>query len=197
MRPPSTPRPELPVLLFEDQQAWTDWLAARHADAPGVWLRIAKKASGLHSVTFDEALDIALCYGWIDGQRRTYDAAWFLQKFTPRGPKSLWSQINTGRVERLIAAGRMQPAGLGAVESAKQDGRWDAAYAPGRTMAVPADLEAALDAHPAAAVFFATLNRTNRYAVLWRIETAKRPATRAKRIADLVRMLEEQRTFHT
>jgi uncharacterized protein YdeI (YjbR/CyaY-like superfamily) len=177
-------------MSFEDQAAWAAWLAGNHATSPGVWLRLAKKAAGTPSVTYAEALEEALCYGWIDGQKRGDDDAWWLQKFTPRGPKSIWSSINKQKAQALIDGGRMQPAGLAAVESARQDGRWDAAYDSARTIAVPDDLQAELDRNPAASAFFATLSKTNRYAILFRIQTARKPETRAKRIQQFVAMLE-------
>ena len=185
-----------PVLPFASAAAWEAWLEASHETASGVWLKIAKKASGIPTVTYAEALDVALCFGWIDGQKRSFDERFFLQRFTPRRPRSLWSQRNREHVERLVAEGRMRPAGQREVDAAKADGRWDAAYAPASTATVPDDLRRALDADPAAAAFFATLSSANRYAILWRIETAKRPETRARRIATSVEMLREGRTPH-
>ena len=196
MSPAKEPRPEQPVILFEAPDDWTAWLEENHASSPGVWMRIAKKGSGLKSATYDEALEVALCYGWIDGQKKTYDERSFLQKFTRRGARSLWSKINRGKVEKLIESGRMRPPGLAEVERAKQDGRWELAYDSYRTMTVPDDLQAALDAHPKAKEFFATLDRTNRYGVLFRVQTAKKPETRAKRIRDLVAMLERGEKLH-
>lgn len=187
---------ELPILLFDDAGAWETWLAEHHATSPGLWLRLAKKNAPLRSVTYPEALDAALCYGWIDGQKKSFDEHTWLQKFTPRGPKSLWSKINRDRVDALAAAGRMQPAGLAAVERAKADGRWDAAYDSQRTATVPDDFQAALDRSPRAAEFFATLNGANRYAILFRVQTAAKPETRAKRIATLIAMLERGEKLH-
>ncbi len=181
---------ELPIKAFKKPADWAKWLEANHAKSPGVWLRIAKKDSGLASVTHLEALDVALCYGWIDGQRNANDAQTFLQKFTPRGPRSIWSQINREKVAALIASGQMQPAGLAAIERAKQNGQWDAAYASQKNITVPADLQAELDARPAAKAFFAALNGTNRYAILFRLATAKKPETRARRLEKFVGMLE-------
>lgn len=183
------PREELPVMAFANQGDWAAWLAANHASTLGIWLRIAKKASGVASVTYDEALEEALCYGWIDGQKKTYDEGSWLQKFTPRGAKSIWSKVNREKVLALIERGRMQPAGHAQIERARQDGRWDAAYDSQKVAAVPDDLAAALEANPAAKAFFATLKSTNRYAILFRIQTAKKPETRAKRIAQFVEML--------
>jgi uncharacterized protein YdeI (YjbR/CyaY-like superfamily) len=196
VKPAQKPSKEIPVLLFTDQSAWAAWLAENYATSAGVWLRLAKKASGLSSVSYVEALDVALCYGWIDGQKQSYDEDSWLQKFTPRGAKSVWSKINREKVAQLIARGLMQPAGLAAVESAKQDGRWEAAYDSARTMTVPADFQAALDQNAAAAAFFVTLNSANRYAILWRIQTAKKAETRTKRIEQFIRMLENQEKLH-
>jgi uncharacterized protein YdeI (YjbR/CyaY-like superfamily) len=182
---------ELPILAFPSQDAWEEWLGSHHGDAPGVWLKIAKKGAGIESVSHPEALEGALCFGWIDGQRRALDDRYFLQRFTPRGPRSRWSQINRESATRLMEAGRMRPAGLAQVEAARADGRWDAAYAPQRTATVPDDLRRALDANPPAAEAFETLDSQNRYAILYRVGDAKRPETRARRIAKFVAMLAE------
>lgn len=179
----------LPIKLFNSAATWEAWLARHHASAPGLWLRLAKTGQGLRSVTYPEALDAALCYGWIDGQKKRYDAHSWLQKFTPRGPRSLWSQINREKAQALIASGRMQPAGLAAIERAKHNGQWDAAYSSQKNTTLPYDLRAALAANPAAEAFFATLNSTNRYAILFRLQTAKKPETRARRLAQFVEML--------
>jgi uncharacterized protein YdeI (YjbR/CyaY-like superfamily) len=187
---------EYPILLFDDRAAFRKWLSAHHASEPGLWLRIAKAASPLRSVTYADALDIALCFGWIDGQKRSHDADSFLQKFTPRQKRSAWSKRNREHVARLIAAGEMHPAGLAAVEAAKADGRWDRAYDSSRTITVPDDLQAALDAHPQAKAFFETLKGANRYAILYRVQTAVKPETRARRIAEFVAMLERRETLH-
>jgi len=186
----------LPVLLFEDQDAWAAWLDEHHAAAPGVWLRLAKKNAALRSLSYAEALDVALCYGWIDSQKKSHDESSWLQKFTPRGPKSLWSKINCEKVRALSDAGRMRPAGLLAVERAQADGRWDAAYDSQRTASVPADLAAALDGNAAAKAFFSALDGGNRYSVLFRVQTATTPAARAKRIAELVAMLARGEKIH-
>ncbi|MBV9787276.1 MAG: YdeI/OmpD-associated family protein [Chloroflexi bacterium] len=178
-------------MQFARQQAWEEWLDQHYAESPGVWLQIAKKASGIASVTYAEALDVALCYGWIDGQKKTYDESSFLQKFTPRRPRSAWSKINQGKVAALIESGKMQPAGLKEIERAKQDGRWEAAYDPPSRATVPEDLQAELDKHPQAGAFFATLNSQNRFAILMRIHTAKKPETRARRIQQFIEMLEK------
>jgi uncharacterized protein YdeI (YjbR/CyaY-like superfamily) len=186
----------LATIRFPSPAAWEAWLDAHHADAPGLWLQIAKAGSGVASVTYAEALEVALCYGWIDGLKASLDERFWLQKFTPRRARSGWSRVNREKVQELIAAGRMRPAGLRQVELAQADGRWDAAYASQSTIEVPPDLEAAFEAHPAARAFFATLNSANRYAVLYRIHTAKRPETRAKRVEQLVAMLERGEKLH-
>jgi uncharacterized protein YdeI (YjbR/CyaY-like superfamily) len=191
-----TPAPEYPTLFFETDGDWEKWLDEHHATALGVWLRFAKKKAPYTSVTYAEALDVALCYGWIDSLVKTFDDDSYIQKFTPRGRKSLWSKVNREKVAALEAAGRMRPAGIAAVDAAKADGRWDAAYdSPGKA-AVPDDLERALKANPAALEFFATLNRANRYAVIWRVQTAKRTETRERRIAELVVMLARGEKYH-
>jgi uncharacterized protein YdeI (YjbR/CyaY-like superfamily) len=187
---------ELPILPFASAALWEAWLEDEHGRSAGVWLQIAKKDSGIASVTYAEALDAALCFGWIDGQKRGFDATWFLQRFTPRKPRSRWSKINTEHVARLTADGRMRPAGIAQVAAARADGRWAAAYEGQRTASVPDDLQAALDASPRAAAFFATLRGANRYAVLYRVQDAKRPETRARRIDRFVAMLARGETLH-
>jgi uncharacterized protein YdeI (YjbR/CyaY-like superfamily) len=186
-----SPAPEYPTKSFKTQEAFETWLAKNHAKAPGVWIKLAKKASGGKSITYAEAVEAALCYGWIDGQSKSIDDTAWLQKYTPRGRRSIWSKINRDKVEALIKAGRMQPAGLAAIEAAKVDGRWAAAYDSPSKAGVPADLQAALDASPKAKAFFATLNSTNRYAILFRTQQAKKAETRAKRIKQFVEMLEK------
>lgn len=188
---------DLPVLPFAHAEAWEAWLEA-NATAKGVWLKIAKKDSGIATVSYAEALDVALCHGWIDGQKRGFDATFFLQRFTPRRPKGLWSKINIGHVERLTAAGRMRAGGQCEVDAAKADGRWDAAYDGSRTMAVPPELEKALSLakHRKAKAFFDTLDAANRYAVCWRVQTAKKPETKAKRVETLVAMLARGEKLH-
>lgn len=187
---------ELPILPFPTIDAWEAWLEREHARAAGVWLQLAKKGTGIATVTYAEALDAALCFGWIDGQVRRFDATWYLQRFTPRRPRSRWSKINVDHAERLIATGRMRPAGLAQVEAARADGRWDEAYHGQRSATVPRDLQAALDANPAAAAFFATLTGANRYAILYRVQDAKRPETRARRIERFVALLARGETLH-
>src|SRR6266496_1931885 len=188
---------DLPVIMFEQQKDWAAWLDKNHATSPGVWLKLAKKASGIASVNYDEALGVALCYGWIDGQKKSYDESSWLQKFTPRGVKSIWSKVNREKAQQLIESGKMKPAGLKAIESAKNDGRWDGAYDSQSRATVPSDFQAALDGNPEASAFFATLNSVNRYAILFRIETAKKPETRAKRIQEFIRRLERHEKLHT
>jgi uncharacterized protein YdeI (YjbR/CyaY-like superfamily) len=190
------PNTGLPTLAFERQKDWAVWLDKNHAASSGVWLKLAKKASGIKSVTYDEALEVALCYGWIDGQRKSHDETSWLQKFTPRGMRSIWSKINTEKALRLIESGRMKPAGLKAVESARRDGRWDAAYASQSKAVVPDDLQAELDRNAKAKAFFATLDSRNRYAILHRIHTAKKAETRVKRIEQFVHMLAKKEKIH-
>lgn len=186
---------DLPILAFEDGEAWERWLLA-NADAKGLWLKIAKKEAGVVTVTYAEALDVALCHGWIDGQKRACDARCFLQRFTPRRAKSLWSKINIGHVERLTAAGRMRAGGQREIDAAKADGRWDAAYDGARSMETPPELAAALAKNRKAKAFFETLNSANRYAVCWRVQTAKKPETKAKRVEALVAMLARGEKLH-
>jgi uncharacterized protein YdeI (YjbR/CyaY-like superfamily) len=176
--------------------AWERWLKRHQADAAGVWLRMAKKSSGIASVTHAEALEVALCYGWIDGQRKAEDDKHFLQRFTPRTPRSTWSKINRDKALRLIDEDRMQPAGLAEVERARTDGRWEAAYDAQSIATVPPDLQAALDANSKAAAFFAELDSRNRYAVLFRTQGAKKAETRARRIAQFVEMLAKGEKIH-
>lgn len=187
---------EFEVRAFATAADFDAWLAAEHDRAPGVFVKIAKKSAGIASITAAEAVEVALCHGWIDGRGNRVDDDWFTVRYTPRRARSVWSQKNVETVGRLIADGRMRPAGLAAVEAAQADGRWDRAYAGQATITVPDDLAAALAAEPAADAFFAGLDRTNRYAVLWRVHTAGTPQTRAKRIAACVQMLAEGRTWH-
>ena len=181
---------------FSSQAAWRAWLDANHAIERGIWLMLAKQASGMSSVTYAEAVDSALCYGWIDGQKKAMDDMWWLQKFTPRRPKSPWSKINRQKAEQLIESGAMQPAGLRAVEAAKADGRWARAYDSPATSTIPPDLQAALDANVEAAAFFATLDSRNRYAILYRIQAARRAETRTNRIEQFVAMLSRHETLY-
>jgi uncharacterized protein YdeI (YjbR/CyaY-like superfamily) len=193
---PAEERAGLPILAFADAPAFADWIAAQPTGAAGLWLKLAKKGAATASVTKSEAIDVALCHGWIDGQLDKYDASHWLIRFTPRQRGSKWSEVNRTRADELIAAGRMMPNGLAEVAAAKADGRWEAAYAPASTAEVPPELAAALDANPTAAAFFATLKGANRYAILYRIGAAKKPETRARRIAEFVAMLERGETIH-
>ena len=186
----------LPILGFADLAAFSWWLDRQSANSTGLWLRLAKKGSATLSLSKQHAIDAALCNGWIDGQLDTYDAEHFLVRFTPRRSQSKWSQVNCARAELLIGEGLMQPGGLVQIEAAKADGRWDAAYAPASTASVPDDLQAALNASPAAAAFFKTLTGANRYAILYRIGAVKRAETRARKIAGYVAMLERGGTIH-
>jgi uncharacterized protein YdeI (YjbR/CyaY-like superfamily) len=187
---------DLPIVAFPSAAEWEEWLEANHADSPGVWVRIAKRDSGLDSVRYPEVLDVALCFGWIDGQRRAGDERTFLQRMTPRGPRSRWSRINRDRADELTAQGRMRAAGRGRIEDARADGRWDAAYEPQSRATVPDDLRRALDANPPAREAFGGLDSRNRYAILYRVQEAKRPETRARRIEQFVAMLAEGRRPH-
>lgn len=181
-----------PIIAFRTTEEFAAWLDAEHDRAPGVWIKLAKKGTGVETIGYRPAVRVALCYGWIDGQSSTLDERFWLQRFTRRTARSRWSKINRTLAEQLIADGLMHPAGVRAVEAARADGRWDAAYDSPSTATVPGDLQAALDANPAAAEFFATLNSTNRYAILHRIQDAKRPETRARRIEKYVGMLNRQ-----
>jgi len=190
------PSDPLPVMSFESTDAWDAWLAAHHADSPGLWLKIAKKGAAGRTISYSEALDVALCHGWIDGQKGRHDDEYWLQRFTPRKPGSKWSKINTERAAALIESGRMRPAGLREVERAQADGRWEQAYESQSRVTVPEDLARALAANERASAFFATLDSANRYAILYRIGTAKKPETRAKRIDTFVAMLSEHKKIH-
>jgi uncharacterized protein YdeI (YjbR/CyaY-like superfamily) len=183
------PAADDPTIPFASQREWERWLEAHHATSKAVWVKIAKKASGIETVTHAEALESALCYGWIDSQRLPHDDRFFLQRFTPRGRRSKWSRRNRDKATDLLEQGRMTPAGRAQIEQAQADGRWDAAYAGQSAATVPDDLQRELDAHPAAREFFATLDSRNRYAILYRVQDAKRPETRARRIAKYVAML--------
>jgi uncharacterized protein YdeI (YjbR/CyaY-like superfamily) len=186
----------LPIIHFESQETWETWLQDKHESSDGMWLKIAKKASGVASVSYTEAVDAALCYGWIDSQKASYDKDFYLQRFTPRRPKSKWSQINRQKATEFIEQGKMKLAGLREVELAKEDGRWKAAYASQSTMTVPADFQQVLDDNPQAQAFFDTLNSSNRYAILYRIQDAKKPETRARRIEKFIAMLNEQKKVY-
>ncbi len=187
---------DLPILLFSSPGEWETWLEENHTAAEGLWLKIAKKGSGVESVIYAEALELALCFGWIDSQKRGFDERYFLQRFTPRRPRGKWSKINREKAEGLIVAGAMRPAGLAEVDAAKADGRWEAAYAGQRTAEVPADLQRELDGNEAAREFFATLDSANRYAILYRLEETKKPETRERRLRKFVGMLERGEKIH-
>jgi uncharacterized protein YdeI (YjbR/CyaY-like superfamily) len=190
------PPDELGPITFASDAEWEAWLDQHHADSDGVWIKMAKKSTGIASVAYPEVLETALCFGWIDGRREALDDRYFLQRFTPRRARSRWSKINREKAEALIAAGRMRPAGLAEVERARADGRWAAAYEGQRAITVPEDLQCELDARPQAAAFFAQLSSQNRYAILYRLHDAKRPETRARRLAKFVAMLEAGETLH-
>jgi uncharacterized protein YdeI (YjbR/CyaY-like superfamily) len=187
---------ELPVLTFPGPAELEAWLEGHHASAEGVWLQIAKKGKAEPTVTYPEAVELALCFGWIDSQKRGLDDRYFLQRFTPRRPRGRWSRINRDKAEQLIAAGRMRPAGLAEVEAAKADGRWEAAYEGQRTAEVPPDLQRELDANPAAREFFEGLDSANRYAIVYRLGEAKRAETRERRLRKFVGMLERGEKIH-
>lgn len=191
-----TGSPAEPTLHFDDAAAWECWLKEEHARATGVWMRIAKKGAEQPSVSHPEALEVALCYGWIDALKRNDGPHHWVQRFTPRSGRSIWSKINRDKALALVAAGRMRPAGQKEIERAKADGRWDAAYDGGRAATVPPDLQAAFDANPKARAFFATLDSTNRYAVLFRLQTAKRAETRERRLRQFVEMLARGEKLH-
>lgn len=185
-----------PVLPFVDAKAFAKWLRAHHATSKAVWLKLAKKGSGVKSITYAEALDEALCHGWIDAVKGKLDDTWWLQRFTPRGPRSIWSKVNREKVAGLISAGRMQPAGLAAIERAKQNGQWAQAYDSPKNAKPPEDLLAALRAQPEALAFFEGLSSANRFAILHRVHTAKKPETRARRIATFVALCAKGETLH-
>jgi uncharacterized protein YdeI (YjbR/CyaY-like superfamily) len=178
-----------PTLTFATQSEWEAWLEANGSVSSGVWLRLAKKSAEQPTLTYAQAVEGALCHGWIDGQKKSHDGAYWLQRFTPRSTRSIWSKINKAKAEALIAAKRMRPAGLAAIERAKLDGTWDAAYASSSTATIPDDLQRALDANPKAKAFFETLNSQNRFAILFRIQNVKKAETRAKKIAQYIEML--------
>lgn len=186
----------LPILAFETQQSWEAWLKENHADSKGVWLKLAKKVAHTSSVSYAEALESALCYGWIDGQKAAFDGKYWLQKFTPRTAKSIWSKTNCVKAEALIAEGRMQPEGLRQVELAKADGRWERAYESQSKITIPDDFQSALNNNPQAQDFFNTLDSANRYAFLFRIQAVKKPETRAAKIQKFIEMLNQQQKLH-
>jgi uncharacterized protein YdeI (YjbR/CyaY-like superfamily) len=185
-----------PKRLFGSKDDWARWLDERGGKSLGIWLQLAKRGSGLKSVSYKEALDVALCYGWIDGQKQSEDEQTWLQRFVPRSGRSVWSKINRERALALIASGEMKPAGVTAIECAKENGRWDTAYDSSSKATVPSDFQAALDASPRAKAFFVTLGGRNRYAMLWRIQTVKKAETRARKIQQFVEMLERGERIH-
>lgn len=187
---------ENPTLTCASPDEWEVWLQAHSETSTGIWLRLAKKSSGQVTLTYAEALDSALCFGWIDGQKKAESDEFWLQRFTPRTAKSIWSRINTEKAQALIAAGRMRPSGLRAIALAQQDGRWERAYASPGNATVPADFQTALDANSKAQAFFDTLNRQNRYAILFRIQNVKKAETRARKIAQFVEMLAKGEKLH-
>lgn len=187
---------ELPILPFASQGDLADWLAENHNQSAGVWLKLAKKGTGVPSVTYGEAVEVALCYGWIDSQKKGFDESFWLQRFTPRKPNSIWSRINRIKAEQLIASDQMRPAGLAAIELAIQNGRWDTAYDSQKTITVPDDFQAKLNQNPQAKAFFDTLDSTNHYAILFRLQTAGKAETRAKRLRQFVKMLERGEKFY-
>ncbi len=186
----------LPTIFFASEAEWERWLTENHVASKGVWVKVAKKATGIESVRYPEVLETALCFGWIDGRREALDELHFLQRFTPRRARSPWSRINREKVERLMAEGRLRPAGISEMERAQADGRWAAAYAGQKAMTVPDDLQRELDARPEAKAFFAELSSQNRYAILYRLQDAKRAETRARRLAKFVAMLEAGEAIH-
>jgi uncharacterized protein YdeI (YjbR/CyaY-like superfamily) len=186
----------LPIMAFPSREAWAAWLDEHHTDSAGIWLALLRKGAGEAGVSYGDAVEVALCYGWIDGQAGKLDDRFWLQRFTPRRPKSAWSRVNRDRALALMARGEMRPAGLREVERAQADGRWEAAYEPPSTMTVPDDLQEALARNPAAAESFAALDRTNRYAILYRIHAAKKPETRSRRIETFVAMLADGKKLY-
>jgi uncharacterized protein YdeI (YjbR/CyaY-like superfamily) len=187
---------ELEIVLFAEAEEMEEWLEANAADSPGLWLKIAKKGAPEPSVTYAEALELALCFGWIDSQKRGLDETHFLQRFTPRRPRGRWSKINREKCEALAERGRLRPAGVAEIEAAKEDGRWEAAYEGQRTAKVPADLQLELDANPVAAATFAALDSANRYAITYRLAEAKKPETRERRLRKFLAMLERGEKIH-
>ena len=187
---------DLPIILFASGAELEAWLEAEHAESEGIWLKIAKKGSGVGSVSYAEAVELGLCFGWIDGQGKRFDDRHYLQRFTPRRPRSKWSRLNRDRVEALVAAGRMRPSGLAAMEAARADGRWDAAYEPPSTAEVPPDLERELARDRSAREAFEALDGANRYAIIYRLNEAKRPETRERRLQKFVEMLRRGERIH-
>ena len=196
MKSDSTMLKGIPVILFKTQKAWAAWLDKNHTKASGVWLRLAKKGSEIDSLSYNEGVEVALCYGWIDGQKVKYDESSWLQKFTPRGKQSIWSKINREKSNQLIKSGQMKQAGLAAIDNARQNGRWEGAYDSPSVSTVPSDFQVELNKNPAAKAFYATLNAANRYAILFRLQTAKKAETREKRMREFISMLVRKETLH-
>lgn len=184
------------LLFFKTAEEWRDWLDKNHAIENGVWVKMFKKKSNVVSPTYSELLDEALCFGWIDGQAKSIDDKSYMQKFTPRRKRSLWSKINIGHIERLTKEGKMHAAGIKAVENAKNDGRWDNAYNPPSAISLPEDFTQELQKNTSAESFFNTLSKSNKYAIAWRLETAKKPETKLRRLKKIIEMLEKGETFH-
>ena len=197
MKPKSKSSTTLSVQQFERQKDWANWLTKNHSSSHGLWLQLAKREADIQSVSYDEAIEVALCFGWIDGQKQTHSEQFWLQKFTRRSDKSVWSKINKDKALALIKAGKMKPAGLLEVERAKSDGRWDAAYDSASKATVPSDFQSALERNRRAKNFFGILDSRNRYAILFRIQTAKNAETRARKIAQFVQMLERHEKIHS
>ena len=189
-------KPDLPVIPFASQALWEQWLDQNHTVSKGIWLQMFKKNSGIASVNYAQALDVALCYGWIDGQLKSIDGLSYMQRFTPRRPKSIWSKRNIEHIARLITEGRMKPAGLKEAESAKSDGRWEVAYDGQGSMNLPSDFLEELTKHSEAFIFYESLNKANKYAIAWRIQTARRPETKEKRMKEILEMLARKEKFH-
>ena len=185
----------LPVVLFETMEIWADWLE-QNAGTTGVWVRLAKKASGIQSIDYFQALEVALCYGWIDGIKKTWDDVSWVQRFSPRKPASKWSKINKEKVLKLIESGKMRPAGLAVIEVSKKKGTWDTAYDSQKNTTMPDDLQSELDKNPEAAEFFSTLNSVNRYAIIYRLQTSRTSEIRAKKLAQLIEMLNRKEKIH-
>jgi uncharacterized protein YdeI (YjbR/CyaY-like superfamily) len=192
----NTNKLDLEIISFGSPAEWEHWLGHNHATSKGIWLRFYKKGSGISSVYYAEALDVALCYGWIDGQLKKYDELSYIQRFTPRRPRSLWSKRNIEHIARLTNEGRMKPAGLQQAEAAKVDGRWEVAYDSQGQMAIPDDFLNELTKNKKALAFYETLNKANQYAIAWRLQTAKRPETREKRKQEILEMLAREEKFH-
>jgi uncharacterized protein YdeI (YjbR/CyaY-like superfamily) len=193
---PDKPKDATPIVAFKTQKEFETWLGKKHATVPAVWVRFFKKGSTKKTITYSEALDVALCYGWIDSQLQKYDDESYLQKFSPRTAKSIWSKKNTEHVERLIREKKMKPSGLAQVMAAKKDGRWDRAYQSSKDMTVPKPFLTELKKHPKAHLFFKTLNKANVYAIGWRLQTAAKPETYTKRQNAILKMLMEGKRFH-